>query len=427
MQNLENTKWFFGRNQERPFARLELLPNGLIGGYSNPNERKWRQNQDESLDFLNAKGDISTHFPPIQDPDQRWEGTFRNKLVIHYLLPVGLEVTKAEIASKYYKIEEDIKQEKLDQRNLAGVIKFLPNGKFLGYPLFNDQVWWTIKDGNLCFVNNIEEIETRFRPKSRKDQRLLGRFQGKNYILKALPPKNNQFTYSFCTCVMNRLAHIQETLPHNLDLLRNLPNTNLVLLNYNSYKDDLHNWVLTNFHQDIKNKKLIYIRTQDPKFWSEPHATNICNYFASGDILVNTLGDNFLSEAYLDEVFAVFSYDENAILRNAGNPETGGRIAISKANYIKLGGWDETMDGLMRGDVDFAIRAVVAGCEYFRSYQNEHISHNIEERIENERFKVVRKALIHNRSIYDANRLSGTIDPNKDKNITPGQCILEQF
>ena len=66
---------------------------------------------------------------------------------------------------------------------------------------------------------------------------------------------------SICTIAMNRLHHVQKTLPVNLAQNAD-PKVNFVLLDYSS-NDGLGDYVKSNFREQIANGTLVYYRYND--------------------------------------------------------------------------------------------------------------------------------------------------------------------
>jgi hypothetical protein len=244
----------------------------------------------------------------------------------------------------------------------------------------------------------------------------------KNFIVDYLKNKdirNKDITYSFCTCCMNRFHHIKETLPVNLELLREYPNCNIVLLNYNS-TDGLDEWIKSNYANE---KQLIYLKTNEPKKWSEPHATNVCAFNSTGEFVINLLGDNYLTKEYLSEIFYLTSVEKDIVLR-PHTLESAGKIVIRSETFKALGGWDERMSGLMKIDDDFIERSKLYGCKFMTSHHCKYISHGNDERVKNIEINNYNDALRYNATIYEANRKSGVINPNIVNGIDPGKCLL---
>ena len=107
---------------------------------------------------------------------------------------------------------------------------------------------------------------------------------------------------------MNRIEHLKETLPHNIELISKF-DAELVLVNYDS-KDNMDEYVTGNYKDYLSNKTIKYIRIYNKKFFDRFHAKNIAHRFTNGDILVNLDVDNFLTEDVI--LFILSKFSENA-------------------------------------------------------------------------------------------------------------------
>lgn len=174
---------------------------------------------------------------------------------------------------------------------------------------------------------------------------------------------------SFCITCKERLYHLEQTLMENLKILDNYPNTEIVLLDYNS-SDGLEEWVSNNMMVYIIAKKLIYFKTYEPESFKMSHAKNLCHNIADGDILCNLDADNFLSISYVDKLITVFKNNENPILKCITRKGVGGRIAVRKEVFHEVRGYDELVDIWGNDDKDFFIKCLCHGCtlSIYKSY-----------------------------------------------------------
>ncbi len=183
---------------------------------------------------------------------------------------------------------------------------------------------------------------------------------------------------SFCTTCMGRAHHLKETLPKNIS--DNLETKGLelefVVLNYNS-QDDLHEWITTDHDmvKYIESGLVKYGRTTDPELFHMSHAKNMAHRMATGDVLCNLDADNFTGKDFAKFLQDNFSEDMDIVI----NPSTRvtrlcppddrgffGRIAVSKDNFFKLHGYDESFLGWGGEDTDFMQRAKGVGCKHVR-------------------------------------------------------------
>jgi hypothetical protein len=199
---------------------------------------------------------------------------------------------------------------------------------------------------------------------------------------------------SICTVCMNRLHHIMQTLPANIENNNDYPEVEFVLLDYNS-SDGLEEWVKNTMGQYLESGILKYYRTEEPVFFDRTHSRNLLFKLATGDIISNVDADNYTGIGYAAYLNEVFSEDKDIyvvadtkkryyFLRNAF-----GRFACQKKDYMAIGGMDETMKSYGSETIDLYERLTNLGRkEYVIKNTNllKAISHADEERIENEFF-----------------------------------------
>ncbi len=178
---------------------------------------------------------------------------------------------------------------------------------------------------------------------------------------------------SFCTTCMGRAHHLKETLPKNLrdsvDWSRP-DDVEFVVLDYSS-PDDLAEWITTD--ERLKPYRdagiLKFARSEGQTYFQHSHAKNMAHSLASGDILCNVDADNFVGFGFAAYLRAIFRRRPNSIVAsnrldyrlNAGvHKGCMGRIALSKENFVLLGGYDESerFKGWSGEDSDLFIRAV---------------------------------------------------------------------
>ena len=139
---------------------------------------------------------------------------------------------------------------------------------------------------------------------------------------------------SFCTSYLGRREHLDLTMPHNFKVGAEF-DSEFIYLDYGQYS----------------------------KKWEVARAKNLAHNKATGDILINVDADNYLSVEYVKGVLDLFNEDMNIIVY--GEKEVGGRIAISRENFIKLGGYDERFEDWGYDDIDFIYRAGNLGLRRF--------------------------------------------------------------
>tara|TARA_B100000508_G_scaffold133587_1_gene123583 strand:- start:870 stop:1790 length:921 start_codon:yes stop_codon:yes gene_type:complete len=197
---------------------------------------------------------------------------------------------------------------------------------------------------------------------------------------------------------MGRLEHLKQTLPRNL--LGN-PNTDdvgveFVVLNYGD-KDGMHEWMTTDTQvlSEIEAGRLIYARTDQPVF-RMAHAKNMAHRLATGDVVCNVDADNFTGEGFAEALADLFAKKPNVILNPSyrvsfsseqeGGGGLFGRMALTRSNFERLGGYDESYSGWGSEDTNLSRRARMLGIHYVRFENNDFlgiIHHGDDERVQN--------------------------------------------
>lgn len=106
----------------------------------------------------------------------------------------------------------------------------------------------------------------------------------------------------------------------------------------------------------VNAKRLVYLFVPEAAEYSHAIVKNIGARHASGDVICHMDADNFAG-AYTPYLQQLFSENPNTIVFQHINRSAGGRIAISRENFHKLHGYDETMTGWGIEDIDFRQRA----------------------------------------------------------------------
>lgn len=174
---------------------------------------------------------------------------------------------------------------------------------------------------------------------------------------------------------MGRAHHLKRTLPENIfnNLPRSLnqgdPDIEFIVLDYSS-RDGLAEWIKTDKDMIRAQERghLVYARYDDADFFKHSHAKNMAHRLASGDIVCNLDADNFTGSGFASYLQNLFLPDPHNIivfpeLRFHGYMEAGfyGRIAMSRKNFIELGGYKETFEYWGAEDCNLIIRAMAAG------------------------------------------------------------------
>jgi predicted glycosyltransferase involved in capsule biosynthesis len=164
---------------------------------------------------------------------------------------------------------------------------------------------------------------------------------------------------SFCTTCSNRLYQLEDTFDANLELIVAHPDTEWVIVNFNS-KDDLHDFMMR--RMAALPARVTYARALADPSWHASLAKNTAHNLASGDILVNLDCDNYISDA-IDVIHTHFKPEIQALHLWSGvfGDGTCGRIAMRRDAFHKLGGYDEAFLPVVHEDMDLLKRTRAKG------------------------------------------------------------------
>ncbi len=182
---------------------------------------------------------------------------------------------------------------------------------------------------------------------------------------------------SYCISIMNRLHQIEKTLRVNID--NSTDKSEFIIVDYNS-NDGLKEYIYNYFEDEILNGKLKYLYTDKIKFWHASICKNTTHMKANGKYIVNLDCDNFIGENGDDIIINTFIENgDNIIISQSNNivsSGNGGRISISKDNFIKLGGYDESFYPMGYQDYDLIERAKQFGLKYININKNNNAIFN---------------------------------------------------
>jgi glycosyltransferase involved in cell wall biosynthesis len=174
---------------------------------------------------------------------------------------------------------------------------------------------------------------------------------------KFTKPVTKEYKISICTTAMNRLSDIQQTLEKNIIDNLDYPRVEFVLLDYNS-SDGLEQWVNKNLMKYIASEKLVYFRTEKPKYYSMAHSRNVAFKAASGDIVNNVDGDCFTNAGFATFINRMANEQPEKAIFAKSKQLLRGRLGFFKKEFIELlGGYDEGLIGYGHDDQDLLNRA----------------------------------------------------------------------
>lgn len=164
---------------------------------------------------------------------------------------------------------------------------------------------------------------------------------------------------SFCTSCAQRLYQLERTWKPNLELIKNNPHVEWVVLNYDG-DDKMHKFVMDN--QSIWPSNFIYAKELSNHDWHMSVAKNISHQLGGGDILFNLDCDNFIGDS-INVIDENFCNDVKIMHLFSGTPRDGtsGRVAIDKKLFYSLGGYDESFYPMSGQDSDILARSRAMG------------------------------------------------------------------
>ena len=222
-------------------------------------------------------------------------------------------------------------------------------------------------------------------------------------------PLSQDLKVSYCTTCMGRLHHLRKTLPQNLEAEKDNPNVEFIILSYG--KDAaLDDFMRDNYMDEIKSGRIKYVVYPEATHFKMAHAKNMAHRMASGDILVNLDADNLISSNFAKWLSKTFAKEPHQIIthhpvspthimhwhvlmpikgrieKRSNDGGLGGRITVSKEDFISLNGYDEKYSNWGPDDSNFCSRAVHEGLKPRLYPLNMHGSvmlHDNAQRIEN--------------------------------------------
>ena len=176
---------------------------------------------------------------------------------------------------------------------------------------------------------------------------------------------------------MNRLHQLKETL--RVNIINSSDKSEFIIIDYNS-NDGLKENIFNNFKKEILSGKLKYYYTNKIKYWHASICKNTTHMKASGKYIVNLDCDNFIGNNGDELILNTFIENgDNIIISQTNNvisSGNGGRISVSKDNFIKLGGYDESFYPMGYQDYDLIERAKKYGLKYFNINKNNNAIFN---------------------------------------------------
>lgn len=169
---------------------------------------------------------------------------------------------------------------------------------------------------------------------------------------------------NYCTTCKGRLWQLKQTLPENIKMTGH--NVSLILLDYHS-DDGLEEYILDNYTDHIVSGRLVYYKLETPlDNFDMAYAKHIVHLLSDGDVLFNLDADNYIGST----VNELLSLPMGKMLLPKvpdGYVSRCGRIGVNKDDYLKVGGYDINLHGMVNDDGDFIHRGWLTGLRFIFS------------------------------------------------------------
>lgn len=165
-----------------------------------------------------------------------------------------------------------------------------------------------------------------------------------------------KYTLAFCITCRNRLSHLKQTLERNMQDNYLLGKVHFVLLDYNS-SDGLEHWIRT-LQYYIDENILVYYKTSNPIRYLRSHSRNMCFRLADAKIVCNLDADNFLGKGFAQYLLDEFENPERQVFITSDLRlrDVVGRVCVRKEDFLKVRGYNESLEGYGMEDVDLFCR-----------------------------------------------------------------------
>ena len=167
---------------------------------------------------------------------------------------------------------------------------------------------------------------------------------------------------SFVTACMGRLHHLKETLPYNLQAVRNaLIDFEWIIVDWSS-PDGLGNWLKDNYADEIEKGEVVHLEFKDKTTFDRPGTRNRGIEAATGDVIVIADADNFFSLRFILESIYHLERSDDVFINRGYLYSVGGKVAAHRKSWFEtVGLFDESLQGWGWEDTDWKSRAVGAG------------------------------------------------------------------
>lgn len=213
---------------------------------------------------------------------------------------------------------------------------------------------------------------------------------------------------------MGRLHHLKQTLPRNLSDNSDHKDLEIVILDYNS-KDGLEDWIRSHAEEWISSGKVSYWKESAADRWRMPQAKNLAALVSTGDVVCNLDADNFTGTGYVSMLSDIFSSMPKALVVHFQGGGFGGRLALSRKEFMELRGYDEALSyGWGCEDDDLKQRALSNGCVMIKTNAPDDgiVAHDDEKRLKfMPEWKDIRSAHEAQSIVFEKRIPKGVINP----------------
>jgi len=223
---------------------------------------------------------------------------------------------------------------------------------------------------------------------------------------------------SLCTTCMDRLETLRRCLTQNVADNADYPNLEFVVLDYNSRRDDVWGWLSKTFPNELESGRVVYYRTDEPKFYSMTHSRNLAFRLASGTVVNNLDADNFTGKAFATFINFLANECPDKAVFSKGKRLLRGRLGFFKQEFVEqLGGYDEDLQGYGHDDKDLLERAMAMGFTlmWFGGRFVRRIATPNSEKGRNMCNQRIRETEAANRAISEANLSAGKLRANANR------------
>ena len=231
-------------------------------------------------------------------------------------------------------------------------------------------------------------------------------------------PINNEVKLSFCTTVMNRLNHLQQTYPQNLENCKHISNLEFVLLNFNC-KQGTDEWVKTHLREYISSGQLKYFHERKAEYFHMSMAKNLAHRLSTGTVLANLDADSSLPSKVAEEILKAF--ESNNVKIATGGRWMGGMPIVRRNDFLAVNGYDEAFAGWGYEEIDLFKRISL-----YRQFTNQdiYVYKGIHQIRHGHRLRLVNMNAGYKVNPLITNRLNRAAS---DANIKNGKLVAKPF